>query len=358
MKPQISSFVSVAAAIRSESELVREFHRLLASERDFHWKTMERSGTSSTRGEVELTWEGRRLRFRPVFSLSPSIPEVEARLKDIRSTEAKPLWVVPRLSPRTLDFCRQNRLCALDLSGRLHLRAEGLLVDRGPLPHRDFRFEIEPRNVFVGKSARIVRALLTDRDRIWIQRELVSRTQASSGLVSRIVKHLLQQGYLEKTGVRQYRLRDPLALLDAWTGADRFARRASTIRYSAFGNAPLEVAGDLRRLAVSCNHRIAFTQWIAGWLRRPYTEPTVVSAYVSAPLPDTLLEKLGLRAVAEAGNVWLHMPDDEGVFLETRVLKDLPLVTDAQMYLDLQGTGLRGPDQATALREWEGFCRP
>jgi len=31
---------------------------------------------------------------------------------------------------------------------------------------------------------------------------------------------------------------------------------------------------------------------------------------------------------------------------------------DAQIYLDLQKTGLRGPEQASALRNWEGFCRP
>jgi hypothetical protein len=56
--------------------------------------------------------------------------------------------------------------------------------------------------------------------------------------------------------------------------------------------------------------------------------------------------------------VCLLIPDDEGVFLETQTIKDLPLASDAQIYLDLQKTGLRGPDQANALREWEGFCRP
>jgi hypothetical protein len=62
------------------------------------------------------------------------------------------------------------------------VRAEGLLVDRRSLSGRDFHFELEPRNVFVGKSARIIRSLLTDRDRVWSQGELVERTNASSGL--------------------------------------------------------------------------------------------------------------------------------------------------------------------------------
>ena len=48
----------------------------------------------------------------------------------------------------------------------------------------------------------------------------------------------------------------------------------------------------------------------------------------------------------------------QGIFLETQTVQDLPLATDAQIYLDLQNTGLRGPDQAAALRQWEGFCRP
>jgi len=61
--------------------------------------------------------------------------------------------------------------------------------------------------------------------------------------------------------------------------------------------------------------------------------------------------------VTDAGKVWLLVPDDEGVFLETRTIQDLSLASDAQIYLDLQKTGLRGPDQAAALRNSEDFCR-
>jgi hypothetical protein len=269
-----------------------------------------------------------------------------------------PLLVVPELAGRILEFCRQKRLAAMDLNGRAYLRAEGLLVDRRALHGRDFRFELEPRNVFVGKSASIVRSLLTDRDRLWVQSELVARTKASSGLVSRIVQHLISQGFLEKQSPREFRLRDPLGLIDAWVKADDFSRRATLTRYTAFGGSPLQVAGQLESWAREQSVPIAFTQWIAGWLRHPYTEPVVTSAYV-ARLPETAtLERLGLRPVSDAGKVWLYDPTDEGVFLETQTARDLPLVTDAQIYLDLQSTGLRGPDQAAALRNWEGFCRP
>jgi hypothetical protein len=101
----------------------------------------------------------------------------------------------------------------------------------------------------------------------------------------------------------------------------------------------------------------AFTQWIAAWLRHPYTEPQVVSLYVSHVPQEDVLEKLGLRPVGDAGRVWFHVPFDEGVFREKRVEQELPVVTDAQIYIDLLKTGLRGPEQAQALREWPGFCR-
>ncbi|MCX6927253.1 MAG: type IV toxin-antitoxin system AbiEi family antitoxin, partial [Verrucomicrobia bacterium] len=165
-------------------------------------------------------------------------------------------------------------------------------------------------------------------------------------------------GFLEKKSPRQFRLRDPLALLDAWVKADDFARRNTTTRYTVFGGAPLEKARQLKSWADQQSVRIAFTQWVAGWLRHPYTEPVIASAYV-ARLPEAAtLERLSLRSVNDAGKVWLYVADDDGVFLETQTVQDLPLVSDAQIYLDLQQTGLRGPDQANALRNWEGFCRP
>jgi len=245
----------------------------------------------------------------------------------------------------------------VDLNGRTYLRAEGLLVDRRSLPGRDFRFDTGPRNIFVGKSARIVRSLLTDLERNWIQDDLIKRTKATSGLVSRVVQYLIDQGFAEKTVGRQFRLKDPDGLLDAWVQSDKFSKRTTTTQFSIFDHDHKKIAQSLKKWSEDQNISIAFTQWFAAWLRHPYTEPVVTSAYVvRLPEPATL-DQIGFRAVSEGGKVWLHVPDDEGVFLETQSHQGLPLASDAQIYVDLQKTGLRGPDQAAALREWEGFCR-
>ena len=344
------------AAIRHESELVHHFRQLIDDEPELKWNLPSATAANERLPWVALELDAHPLRFKPVYSLKPSIPELESILAGWKET-LLPLLVAPELRPWILDFCREKRLAAVDLNGRTYLRAEGLLVDRRQLPGRDFRFELEPRNVFVGKSARVIRGLLTERDRVWTQSELVERTKASSGLVSRIVQHLISQSFIEKQSPREFHLSNPLGLIDAWVKADDFHRRSPATRYTAFGGSPIEIAHQLHAWAGEQSVPIAFTQWIAGWLRHPYTEPVLTSAYVSRVPEDATLERLGFRHVTDAGKVWLLVPDDEGVFLETQETQGLPLASDAQVYLDLQRTGLRGPDQAAALRNWEGFCR-
>jgi hypothetical protein len=351
--------LSKQTSICHANELAREFSRLISTDPDLTWLTPLSTPNGNVLPSVDLSFDGKKISFRPFFSLSPSLNELKSLAETKRSghTVFQPLLVTPRLSSRTLDFCRLHALNAIDLNGRTYIRAKGVLIDRKDLPGRNYIFELEPRNVFVGKSARIVRSLLSQRDRLWAQSELVVRSQASSGLVSRITKHLTHQGYLEKIGARSFRVHDAPALLDDWASADNFAKRATTAHYSAFGNSPLELAKKIEVLLSDHSIKVAFTQWIAGWLRHPYAEPVVVSAYASHLPSDKLLETIGLRPVTEAGNLWLHVPDDEGVFLEIQKVSGLPLVSDAQIYLDLLKTGLRGPDQAEALRNWEGFCR-
>jgi hypothetical protein len=205
-----------------------------------------------------------------------------------------------------------------------------------------------------------VRTLLTDPQRPWTQAEIVKRSGASSGLVSRITTHLLRQGLLKKVDTRRFFVTTTSLLLDAWAEADDFPRRVSTHRYTALSAEPLNLARSLRNALVHSPDAplFAFTQWTAAWLRHPYTEPQVVSLYISRIPGSEVLEKLGLRPVSDAGRVWFHIPKDEGVFLERQTVETLPLATDAQIYIDLLNTGLRGPDQAQALREWDGFCRP
>jgi len=335
--------------LRHPSALPAQFHDLLESDPDLHWK-LAKSDTLP----LELQFDGRSLPFQPHYELQPSLQQLD-RLAS--QTDPPPLLAVPALTPRILELCKQRGIAAIDLNGRAWLRAPGLLVDRPPLPGRDSRCELEPQNIFVGKSARLVRALLTDPDRPWTQAELLKRTGASSGLASRIVQHLIRHGYAEKLRPREFRLHDASGLLDAWRDSDRFAKRTTTFCYTGFSDSPLDLANRLQDWAGRESLPIAFTQWTAAWVRHPFTEPVVTSAYVSRLPTADALAAWNLRPVPEAGKLWLHLPDDPGPLTETQTHAGLTLATDAQIYLDLQSTGLRGPEAAAALREWDGFCK-
>lgn len=327
------------------------FHEMLRGDRELNWRIPSRDPADA----VALDFDGRPFTFHPVYRLRPDVRELDSL--NLRETPP-PLLVAPQLSSRVLEACRERHIAAMDLNGRAWLRSPGLLVSRSPEPGRDFHAALEPVDLFADKSARIIRCLLTDRDRSWTQHEIISRTQASPALVSRIVRHLLNQGFLEKTGPRNFKLRDSLALLDTWVDSDRMLKRTRIVSCAGFLGSPLELARRLQAWAHDGSVPLVFTQWTAAWVRHPFTEPVVCSAYVPH-FPDTrTLDQLGLRAVNEGGKLQLYVPVDGGIFRETQTVDGLTLTTDAQIYLDLQRTGLRGPEAATSLREWEGFCRP
>lgn len=175
--------------IRSESELVHELQKLVASGKDLPWFSDPKSTPTGRIQELEVSFDGRRIAFKPYYAISPSTSELQSQLEP----DGLPsLIVTPRLNDRILDFCRDRRLSAIDLNGRAYIRADGLLIDRQAIPGRHFRFALEPRNVYVGKSGRIVRTLLTNRDCERTQSEIIPRTRATSGLVSRVINHLLR----------------------------------------------------------------------------------------------------------------------------------------------------------------------
>jgi len=147
-------------------------------------------------------------------------------------------------------------------------------------------------------------------------------------------------------------VRDADALLNAWKAADVWQKRGTVHQYSA-------LVGDLTKLAERvlehATGEVAFTQWFAAGLRFPYADVPILSVYVAEVPQRALAEKLGVRKVSSGGKLWLITPKDVGVFQAIRRLDAIPIVCDVQIYLDLLQVGLRGPDQAEALRAWEGF---
>ncbi len=303
---------------------------------------------------VDLVLSGSKHRFAVEAKASLQHSDIERLQHASQQSSIPPLLATVRLSDSLLKECRKRQVSCLDCNGRAWIQRPGLSIfwDTNDKSYRLAQRNLSP---FTPKSQRLARLFLSRPNETWGQVGLSKAAGLSLGLVSRLLQHYETQGWAE--GRRNdWRLTNRDNLLDAWAAADRWSKRIDLQEYDFLETDKNAFAGRFYR---SLNHafRIAYTQWLAATLRHPSGNIPVISAYCErfpTPGEETLV---GLRRVAGGGKIWLLSPIDPGVFQETRQINGIPLVSDAQIYLDLLQVGLRGPDQAEALRKWEGFCR-
>jgi hypothetical protein len=341
--------------ISTEAELRSVARKHLAEDPVLSWNWMNvETGTGKSRidGALELFTSGRRKTFDVEFKLRPTARDLEV----LAGQPHRRPWmlIAPELSESLIAVCRERGINAIDLNGRTWVLSEGLVIDRSPTPKRRYSTSWPTLNPFSMKSSRLARALLSNESRNWSLTELVNHTALSGGLVSRLLRALEQEGWIERSS-RRIILRRPKELLDAWAIRDDWAKRTAVREYSALTKDLEELAQRTKEGLTAGENRPVFTQWFAANLRHPYTIAPVVSAYVRDFPSEEVESALALRPVTDGGRIWLIVPRDMGVFLETRNVAGFTLACDTQIYLDLQAAGLRGPDQAQALREWPEF---
>ena len=137
----------------------------------------------------------------------------------------------------------------------------------------------------------------------------------------------------EPGGLQVAQPAQPSEVLEAWTKADDWGKRIRTHEYSVLQPDPLELATKVRDLLPG--EAPIFTQWLAGWLRHPYTTPALVTAYVRR-FPDVALprENLLARRVPSGGTLRLVVPKDEGVWNPSQTVNGFELVSDVQIFLE------------------------
>lgn len=262
--------------------------------------------------------------------------------------------LAPFISEESAKICEEAGIGYADLAGNARLAFDQVFIEtRGA--DNPFREKRETRSLFAPRATRVLRVLLHGPLRAWKVTELAESARVSLGWVSAVRQQLLAREWAveESGGVR---VAKPGAVLEAWAKADDWEKRTSTHEYSVLINEPLELAEKLKQALA--DEPPVFTQWFAGWLRHPYTTPVVVTAYVKK-FPDEALIKeklLGRRVTGGGGRLRLVLPKDEGVLYPQQMAQGFPLVSDVQIYLDLQRAGLRAEEQAEELKRWPDFA--
>ena len=262
---------------------------------------------------------------------------------------------LPWVSPRVAELCTEHGWNWFDLAGNYSLDVPGLLrlqhMGNAPVHER-------PRptaNLGTPEAGRVICALLLPEHagRRWTQREMREHCQpnVSLGLVNKVVRHLLDQAFVEVGQDGGFRLSDPLKLLLAWRDAYRFERHEQRAYFTLLQGQKLReaLAGlGLRTGGFAAYAAFSAADFQAPHVRQPKTWLYIREAHVS------LFEKLVEAKRVDSGeNIVALIPDDEGVFYlgdaGTTHADRLGCTNPVQTYVDLGHCGGRGEEAAEAL---------
>jgi hypothetical protein len=246
-------------------------------------------------------------------------------------------------------ICERADVSWIDLSGNAHIVAPGVRIHVEGRPNK-FKSLGRPSSVFAPKSARIVRWLLIHFERSFAIRELARATAMDAGFTSRIVARLVQDQLVVREESGAVRGRDPNLLLEAWHEAYDFSGHNITKGHIAARTSEGLVADVADKLTgLDLDH--AVTGLSAAWLLARFAGFRTATFFVRAPLDARVLNALTFREDPRGANVWLVVPNDEGVFHGASAHQGIRCAHPVQIYLDLKGHPERAAEAAANLRE-------
>ena len=285
--------------------------------------------------------------------------------QDEKGVPIYPLLIAPYVSDAVAAICGEEGVGWLDLGGNCELEFGGIWVERRGLS-RKYKEERGLKSLYSPKASRILRVLLQGPLRPHKVEELSAAAAVSLGLVSKVRQVLLDQdlGEDSKEGIRIKGAAGAQTILRDWSREDEFSQRVKVREYSTLAT-DFTLAGNLVSFCGADNSlsdkEPLFTLNFGAWLRAQHNVPTVVSAYLDQ-FPDEreFLPMLKARPVSRgAGNLRILVPNDyPSVDIGRQQVKGHPdfiVVSDLQLFLDLQGGEPNGVEQAAVLRERQDF---
>ena len=300
------------------------------------------------------------VQFR-VTTSAAAVAAAAARAREFARSERRktvPLVAVPFMGEVGRRVCEDSGTAWLDLSGNAHIVAKGLRIVVEGRPNR-FRSAGRPVNLFAPKSSRVVRWLLVHPGRAFRQRELAQATGVDEGFVSRIVRRLEREEYVIRDDDSAVRPRDYDILLDAWREAYDFSNHTVHRGHVAARSGDALLKSVCKTFAAE-GVGYAATGLAAAWVFTRFAAFRTATVYLSAEPPGTVLERLGFRDEPRGANLWLVLPNDEGVFHGSVSKGGVRCTHPVQTYLDLKAHPERADEAAERLRgdmlTWSGHA--
>jgi len=262
--------------------------------------------------------------------------------------DGHPMLCTYSVSPRVAGLCRQNNVAYLDEAGNCWIRTPGLYVHvtGHPSTRPDTRPAVDP---FAPLSSRIARILLGDPSKAWTLSGLAKEAKVSVGLVWKVKKALLDEGFIESSDKRII-LRDAAGLLDAWK--KEYDVPAKKVSLYAVGKTD-HLESKLFECCEAGQVRCALTGLSGAWRAAPMVRYSTVAAYVDVGGDPSamagLVQCMEAKPVDTGANLILYPTRDESVLHGMRTLSGINVVSPIQLYLDLLQVAGRGEDAANEI---------
>ena len=275
--------------------------------------------------------------------------EQARRFAQEKGPTAIPLVAVPFMGPSGRQACEEAKVSFVDVAGNVHIEAPGLFVHIQGRPNPSSVLG-RPSSIFAPRSSRVARLLLLDPKRWWQQKDIAEEAGIGRGFVSKIVARLNSDGLLDANDDGRVRPSNPNLLLDAWKDEYNFSRNRIVAGHVSARSGE-ELADRFVEAARKHDVEYSFTGLPAAAKLAPFAGFRLVATYLRRPPQETLLQSLGFHKEAKGANIWLVVPNDEGVFAGSKEIAGHVCVSAVQAYLDLLEMPERAKEAAEHLRE-------
>ena len=254
-----------------------------------------------------------------------------------------PIIVVPRLGEQGKKICNKHKVGYMDFDGNLKITFGSIHIEIEGKRDRQ-SYVAQKQSLFSPKAVRVTKHLLYEPHKKWMQKDIVQRTQLSKGMVSRLVRQMVEAGYLLEEADK-LKLANFDDLLSAWTEKTVLQRRENSKCYYVWAQNPQRlmraIADELSRKKT----RYAFTQEAGASLIAPFSTFDIVSLYIES-FDKFPVNSLSASETKKGFNIVLIEAPDEAIFEEARETKGMKVVDNLQLYVDLKKNPLRGGKQA------------
>ena len=260
------------------------------------------------------------------------------------------VFVATFISKESQKICSENGIGFIDLAGNCLFKFNNIYISIEGRPNL-YPNTRPLKSIFSTKSTRALRVFLCNPKKEWFVKDIAKEANISLGQASNIKQRLLEFEFVEETGSgknSKIKLKKAESLLREWSNNYSYQKNRIRNFYSMDDVESLErkLNDYFKKNQIS----YAFTLTSGASRVAPFLRYNRIFTYVSNNI-DRIAKDLNFKEVSTGPNISFLEPYDEGVLYYSQEVNGVKVVSDIQLYLDLQSYMKRGEEAAEFLLE-------